>query len=724
MNQVLDVLLLRRVRLEYISPPICQAILSGSGSSLMLAAVLGPEAPHSLTFSGQCERFLTWVGSDETVCTSLYKAQNPLDPLTLYVLEAECLTPGSVSVCSDGWWCYSTLTADGVESDRSEPVLSPLVGARVNIPVTIPDGAVRLNLFRNPDPNDVNGTYALVLSTTALGGAFEVCDLTGCYKLQTISNDGASDLSAPICHSTFAGCIPYVLTDILGPNERCCIGVPFSTTLEAIGGFGPFLWEVALGSLPPGLTLQPGPFSGPTTTIDGTPTTGGDYNFSIRCTDVSGHELVKPFSLSVLGIVESGSGLPDATTDTDYTYSLTASGGTAPYQFSLVGGSLPTGFSLSSSGVISGTGFNPETSSFTVRIVDSSGFQCDATLQLEVVGCPNPLVTPTFAVTTQTAMVYGAFDPARRIWWKPQTAFGGPPYQTVYRIDTRYRPLVPLPDWTANATDTLGKINTAAKGDTGSGMGRCLVSRKYNEFLVFGNQSWVPSYDLDSANCTAINQIVGAVPQMQQNDAQQTYDDVRGYSYMPLHTGLNGKISVFDCNPSVLQSIAVYDMLPTGYHGGPVAYVPDTDTLYLTNSLGSNVMHRWDPVTHAFTFNIGPAGFASDVWYAAHSKVLIVKTSNTLFLIDPINDPDGASPLASIGLGGGGLNFCAENSCTGHVYISLASANSGITKIQLTAPYTKTTTVLNGTYESLAFDPSNGLLFAHLATPTVIETRE
>ena len=293
MNQVLDVLLLRRVRLEYISPPICQAILSGSGSSLMLSAVYGPEAPGELKLAGQCERFLTWTGSPETVCTSLYKAYNPADPLTPYLLEADCLTPGGISVCSDGWWCYSTLAADGTESERSEPVLAPVAGSRVVLPITLPVGAVRVNLFRNPDSSDIAGTYSLVLSTTSLGGAFEVCDLSGCYKLQTISNDGASDLSAPICHSTFEGCIPYTLHDItwsiIGPTAQCCVGNPFSTTLEAVGGSGPYLWEISSGSLPPGLTLQAGPFPGTTTTIDGTPTAGGSYSFEVRCTDSSGH---------------------------------------------------------------------------------------------------------------------------------------------------------------------------------------------------------------------------------------------------------------------------------------------------------------------------------------------------------------------------------------------------------------------------------------------------
>ncbi len=54
-----------------------------------------------------------------------------------------------------------------------------------------------------------------------------------------------------------------------------------------------------------------------------------------------------------------------------YTATLAASGGTAPYTWSLAGGALPTGLILSSSGVITGTPTTTGTSSFTVRATDA-----------------------------------------------------------------------------------------------------------------------------------------------------------------------------------------------------------------------------------------------------------------------------------------------------------------------------------------------------------------
>lgn len=52
---------------------------------------------------------------------------------------------------------------------------------------------------------------------------------------------------------------------------------------------------------------------------------------------------------------------------------LTASGGTAPYTFSIIVGSLPPGFTLSSSGSLSGTPTSAGVTTFTVQAIDSQG---------------------------------------------------------------------------------------------------------------------------------------------------------------------------------------------------------------------------------------------------------------------------------------------------------------------------------------------------------------
>jgi hypothetical protein len=76
--------------------------------------------------------------------------------------------------------------------------------------------------------------------------------------------------------------------------------------------------------------------------------------------------------------------VPGILEDSEYGETLAASGGTAPYTWSLASGSLPPGLSLSGDGVISGVLTVPGTFYFTIRVTGSGGLSSTKEFSLTV----------------------------------------------------------------------------------------------------------------------------------------------------------------------------------------------------------------------------------------------------------------------------------------------------------------------------------------------------
>ena len=125
--------------------------------------------------------------------------------------------------------------------------------------------------------------------------------------------------------------------------------------------------------------------------IDGViPTNGGK--------DWVHYRIVLPSVPSGGPTITSPSSLPDASSDSAYTYRFTASGGQAPYRWSIPAGAAgpPAGISLASDGTLSGTppaahatGRIPGSFTFAVQAADVRGRITRSTVQLNVVcrGC-------------------------------------------------------------------------------------------------------------------------------------------------------------------------------------------------------------------------------------------------------------------------------------------------------------------------------------------------
>ena len=141
---------------------------------------------------------------------------------------------------------------------------------------------------------------------------------------------------------------PSITTGSL-PNGT--VGVAYSQTLSITGGTSPYAWSIASGSLPAGLSLSSGGV------VSGTPTAAvGPTSITFQMADLTSAMATKSLSITITTppSISTGS-LPNGTVGTAYSQTLSTTGGTAPYSWTIVTGSLPAGLILSSSGLISGT---------------------------------------------------------------------------------------------------------------------------------------------------------------------------------------------------------------------------------------------------------------------------------------------------------------------------------------------------------------------------------
>ncbi len=106
--------------------------------------------------------------------------------------------------------------------------------------------------------------------------------------------------------------------------------------------------------------------------------------------------LAIPSEESAAPLVVTLTPLPIAVLGAPYSASLSATGGVAPYSWTISAGSLPAGLTLSSTGTISGTPTNLGTGTFTVRVSDETtptALTATATLSISVAVAPLSITT-------------------------------------------------------------------------------------------------------------------------------------------------------------------------------------------------------------------------------------------------------------------------------------------------------------------------------------------
>jgi len=137
------------------------------------------------------------------------------------------------------------------------------------------------------DPNDpgfLHGVGTEVAVTDANGDTYFV----NCAAQVVVGNYIGAQMAG------FAAEAPLGLIDHLQDGES---GAPYTPRTVIVGGNTPFVITIPNGSLPPGLSIDP--LSG---VLDGTPTAGGDFPFTLHATDASNVSASQAYSLHIAGL--------------------------------------------------------------------------------------------------------------------------------------------------------------------------------------------------------------------------------------------------------------------------------------------------------------------------------------------------------------------------------------------------------------------------------------
>jgi hypothetical protein len=155
---------------------------------------------------------------------------------------------------------------------------------------------------------------------------------------------------------------------------------PFNQTLNATGGLGPYTWTY---SVPAGITGAPvSGGQGPSLVFGGAPTTasGTPFGVTITLTDQAGGTAnFNPFITIHPPLGFTGNVVSPWDQNFNYNQTLSATGGTGPYAWSITGGTLPAGINKNINGpgnvnlqlVGAPTGTGP--SSFNINLTDQGG---------------------------------------------------------------------------------------------------------------------------------------------------------------------------------------------------------------------------------------------------------------------------------------------------------------------------------------------------------------
>lgn len=296
-----------------------------------------------------------------------------------------------------------TLNAQGNPNAQFIFQIGSTLTTASNSVVQVINGGQNCNVFFQ-----VGSSATLGTATTLAGNILALTSITAntgaSVSGRLLARNGAVTLDSNNVTGCAVSCNPIDLSPATLPNGTA--GVAYNQTITASGGTAPYTFTVIAGTLPPGLALAG---SG---ALTGTPTTAGSFTFTVRATDANGcfGSRVYTIVINAVGcptISLAPATIPAATAGTPYgPVTITASGGTAPYTFSITAGALPAGLVLSPGGVISGTPTQSGSFTVTITATDAAGCRGSRIYGL-IVNCPAITILPATLGNGTIGVSYG-----------------------------------------------------------------------------------------------------------------------------------------------------------------------------------------------------------------------------------------------------------------------------------------------------------------------------
>ncbi|WP_430542654.1 putative Ig domain-containing protein [Xanthomonas sacchari] len=269
----------------------------------------------------------------------------------------------------------ATDSTSGTPGQASRSYTLAIVAPTLTVaPSTLPSGTAGTAYSQTLSTSGGTAPYTYALSSGALPAGLSLSSTGVLSGTPTVAGSftfvvGVTDAGS------FGGSHAYTLS-IASPTlavtpptlPAAAINASYSQALSTSGGTAPYSYVLNAGTLPSGMSLSAGGV------LSGTPTTAGNFAFTVGVTDANAFTAAQAFTLTVASptLTLSPPALPVGTAGSAYSQALSATGGTAPYSYSLATGALPAGMSLSAAGVLSGTPTQAGSFVFTATVTDST----------------------------------------------------------------------------------------------------------------------------------------------------------------------------------------------------------------------------------------------------------------------------------------------------------------------------------------------------------------